>query len=369
MTFAFAKAGGSIDPKYYENDKSARVYLNNTLTISATKISKVEFTFSTGKTGTFTCDKNGYTDTNSSGTWTGDASSLTFTVSAGQKRITTVKITAPSFTEDAGDFAGGSSEGDYTVGWPSAADVKDHYGVEIAIPVLTGYEEKAYWEFYPEDEDYYQSFDIYVDNEDISDQYIALLTNETNKYVKEELSFEYEGEVYVLGEYYCDPTNTLAISVDYYDSSYEWTGTYIGVYFYDDVLGGSGDDTGGDDDVEYTAGWPSAADVKDHYGVEIAIPVLTGYEEKAEWYFWPEDDSDFQSFEIWVDGEDVTEAYIALLTNDTNGYTVESDSAYDYYCDQTKTIAISVTYLSEAAGDSYTGTEILVYLYSDVFAE
>ena len=93
-TVTFDKGTNSNAPKYYDTGNAIRVYGGNTMTIaSATKtIAKIELTFGSGDgSNTITTDVESYSD----GTWTGSASSVTFTVggTSGNRRIQKVKVT------------------------------------------------------------------------------------------------------------------------------------------------------------------------------------------------------------------------------------------------------------------------------------
>lgn len=107
LTIDASKNGGSNDPKYYASGASIRLYPNNSITFSADNMTKIEFTFTriddnfafNPDSGTFSADYAAKT-----GVWTGDASSVTFTLGSGsgkQIRISAVKVT--------GTFSGGSS--------------------------------------------------------------------------------------------------------------------------------------------------------------------------------------------------------------------------------------------------------------------
>ena len=117
LTIDASKNGGSNDPKYYASGASIRLYPNNSITFSADNMTKIEFTFTriddnfafNPDSGTFTPDYAAKT-----GVWTGDASSVTFTLGSGsgkQIRISAVKVT--------GTFSGGGDPigpgGDKTV--------------------------------------------------------------------------------------------------------------------------------------------------------------------------------------------------------------------------------------------------------------
>ena len=105
LTIDASKNGGSNDPKYYASGASIRLYPNNSITFSADNMTKIEFTFTriddnfafNPDSGTFSADYAAKT-----GVWTGDASSVTFTLGSGsgkQIRISAVKVT--------GTFSGG----------------------------------------------------------------------------------------------------------------------------------------------------------------------------------------------------------------------------------------------------------------------
>ena len=91
VTFAYAKGDGSNDPKYYDSGTSVRMYANNTLTISASSsISAITFTFG----GTTSAGLTASVGTYSSGSWSGSASSFTFTAgSSGQQYIQGISVT------------------------------------------------------------------------------------------------------------------------------------------------------------------------------------------------------------------------------------------------------------------------------------
>lgn len=89
-------------PKYYNNGASIRLYALNTLTLSADKITEIEFTFtSVTDSQTMTPDEGSITAwSNEGATWKGDASEIVFTLGTkGQVRISEMKVT--------GTFSGG----------------------------------------------------------------------------------------------------------------------------------------------------------------------------------------------------------------------------------------------------------------------
>ena len=93
-TITFDKGTNSNAPKYYTSGTAIRLYGGNTMTIASTTktITKIEITFgSDDGSNAITTDVVSY----SNGTWTGSASSVTFTVggTSGNRRIKKVKVT------------------------------------------------------------------------------------------------------------------------------------------------------------------------------------------------------------------------------------------------------------------------------------
>lgn len=93
-SIAFNKGDGSNDPKYYSTGSAVRCYPGNTVVISSASktIVKIEFTFGSGDNDN---EITANTGTYSDGTWTGSASSVTFTIggSSNHRRISSIKIT------------------------------------------------------------------------------------------------------------------------------------------------------------------------------------------------------------------------------------------------------------------------------------
>lgn len=92
----------SSAPKYWEGtgaeDKTLRLYAQNTLTLSANEITKIEFSYTIKDSQTMSPNVGSL----SSNIWTGSSSSVTFTLgSKGQIRIIEMKVT--------GTFSGGGS--------------------------------------------------------------------------------------------------------------------------------------------------------------------------------------------------------------------------------------------------------------------
>lgn len=97
ITITFAKASGSNPPKYYDSGNAARAYAQNTITISCESgsITNIEFPDirKDKDANNLTCDNGAISSDNK--TWTGTASSVTFTVggTSGHVKITTINIT------------------------------------------------------------------------------------------------------------------------------------------------------------------------------------------------------------------------------------------------------------------------------------
>ena len=99
ITATFTKGEGSTAPKYYTNGTAVRWYAKNTLAVAASNatITGIEITY-TRHDNSVTANVGEYSDINGSsgtGTWTGSASSVTFTEggSSGHDRITAIKVT------------------------------------------------------------------------------------------------------------------------------------------------------------------------------------------------------------------------------------------------------------------------------------
>lgn len=94
ITGTFHKGTGSTAPQYYTNGTAVRWYGGNTLDITASNatISAIELTY-TQKNKTVTTDVGTYN--HNTGTWTGSASSVTFTVESGSghNRVSVIKVT------------------------------------------------------------------------------------------------------------------------------------------------------------------------------------------------------------------------------------------------------------------------------------
>ena len=94
FSITFDKGTNSNTPKYYTSGKAIRVYGGGTMTVSSTtkSIAKIELTFgSSDGSNEITANVGTY----NAGTWTGKASSVTFTVggTSGARRIASVAVT------------------------------------------------------------------------------------------------------------------------------------------------------------------------------------------------------------------------------------------------------------------------------------
>ena len=98
VSITFAQGSNSNNaPKYYSTGYAIRCYGGNTFTVEAAAISKIEMTFASGEgSNTITADSGEYAD----GVWTGEATSVTFTISgsSGHRRIATIAVTTAGET-------------------------------------------------------------------------------------------------------------------------------------------------------------------------------------------------------------------------------------------------------------------------------
>ncbi len=97
ITVSWAQNGGTNPPKYYTSGTAVRAYGKNKFTVSSTKgnISSIIIGFGSSD-GSLSISTN--TGTYSNGTWTGDASSVTFTVASGSGNRRIASITATGGT-------------------------------------------------------------------------------------------------------------------------------------------------------------------------------------------------------------------------------------------------------------------------------
>ena len=95
FTLTFSQASGNNAPKYYTSGDSVRTYANNTLNVATSgsdKITKIVFTTGSDTSTTLTTDSGSFDS--STKTWTGSATSITFTNgSSGRYYYKTVTIT------------------------------------------------------------------------------------------------------------------------------------------------------------------------------------------------------------------------------------------------------------------------------------
>lgn len=101
VTFDFKKESGSESPKYYKNNKDVRLYRSNTMTISKKGMSRVDFQFNSGKSGTISSNTGTYiAGGTTTGKWTGNADEIVFTVDDGQRRILSMTVYCGEIKED-----------------------------------------------------------------------------------------------------------------------------------------------------------------------------------------------------------------------------------------------------------------------------
>ena len=93
VTAKFAKGSSGTNPTYYTSGTHVRCYYKNTITItSSSTITKIVFTFASGENSNTITPSSG---TLTSGTWTGSATSVTFTIggTSGHRRIQKLVVT------------------------------------------------------------------------------------------------------------------------------------------------------------------------------------------------------------------------------------------------------------------------------------
>ncbi len=113
LTLSAETGSGSTAPTMFQNGYSLRLYTGNEFTISGSNITRVDFTFDTTKSGTFTAN----TGTMGDLSWTGSTNELVLTVATGQRRIKSLTVYADidetDIPETGGDVPGGG-ESTYT---------------------------------------------------------------------------------------------------------------------------------------------------------------------------------------------------------------------------------------------------------------
>jgi hypothetical protein len=138
----FAKGSGTTAPQYYTNGTAVRWYGNNTLTIVASNatMTQIELTY-TQKNKDVTADEGTYD--HETGTWTGSATSVTFTVASGSghNRVSAIKViytpeggtptvATPTFSPGAGTYTGAQS---VTISCETD-DVTIYYTIDGSVP-------------------------------------------------------------------------------------------------------------------------------------------------------------------------------------------------------------------------------------------
>ena len=94
FTATFTDGGNTNTPKYYTSGSALRMYGNNTMTISGAGITKITFTLTGNENQTqLEANVGNYALEGTTGTWTGEADAVTFTVPSGkQARIQKIEI-------------------------------------------------------------------------------------------------------------------------------------------------------------------------------------------------------------------------------------------------------------------------------------
>lgn len=91
ITATLADGGNNNSPKYYNSGTTLRMYKDNTLTLNGGTFTKVEFTMASGYTN-LSANVGEYSLSGNTGTWTGEADEIVFTVPSGQARIQSIHI-------------------------------------------------------------------------------------------------------------------------------------------------------------------------------------------------------------------------------------------------------------------------------------
>lgn len=105
VTFGLGENTHGVYPKFYTNGNAVRLYAGNTMTVTSKNskaIAEVNIVFgSGGNSNAISVDAGTYTD----GTWTGDATEVTFTVGgkSGHRRVQSITST-DGFTQKDGGF-------------------------------------------------------------------------------------------------------------------------------------------------------------------------------------------------------------------------------------------------------------------------
>ena len=94
ISVTFNTALGDNAPKYYTSGTAIRVYQNNTFVVATTGSDPITSIYITFGSSDGTCEISANTGTYSSGTWTGSASSVTFTLagSGTNRRISSIEV-------------------------------------------------------------------------------------------------------------------------------------------------------------------------------------------------------------------------------------------------------------------------------------
>ncbi len=109
VTVTFDKGSGSITPKYYNTGNAVRIYVSNTMTVSADSvITSIEFTFGSGDgSNDISANTGTYSENDKKWTSGGSTKSVTFTVdgTTGHRRIQALKVTVENAAVPATDIS------------------------------------------------------------------------------------------------------------------------------------------------------------------------------------------------------------------------------------------------------------------------
>lgn len=163
ITVSFSIGNGQAEPKMYDN--GLRLYANNTITISGANLSQISISFAKqGKNDYATLSasignlKSGGESTSSTeivtDTWTGNASSVVFTLGGkGQRIITKIVVGENVNTDDDDDDNGGNKDDDETI--------ININGMVYADASYFTYDDEGWW-----------AIDLYKDYDEDAEDYI-----------------------------------------------------------------------------------------------------------------------------------------------------------------------------------------------------
>ncbi len=189
----FKKNNGSNDPVYYATSKDMRIYQFNTMKVTAKGMTKIDFLYNGDKSATIETDVGNYVSGQSTtGRWTGEADSVTFTIKTGQKRMLSLTvICGQDPNEDEKSPYPEDSSNNYTVDF-------EHLGLTQSLQntqgnfkeLMLGYLQKSRTEV--SDISYDGSLQIYHKVQANNDEILALVVGSANYAGSLSISFSKE---------------------------------------------------------------------------------------------------------------------------------------------------------------------------------